>query len=96
MPYPNQHAARQRDPGKYSKMRTGKLPGSPKGVTVIFGVLPSGKTEIQSIRFDRRTWTVARARQWLKSHNFRSTIEPATGKSKVTKAAELQFWGGVL
>lgn len=56
---------------------------------MIYGIR-NGKSQIQTIRFDRKLWTVARARQWLKQHGFKSTIEAAA--KKVSK----EFWEGVM
>lgn len=89
MPLPSEHAARQVDPGGFDSFSRGKPKGFPKGVSVIFGIR-NGKSQIQSIRFDRKLWTVARAREWLKSHNFKSSIEAASGKVKKG------FWEGII
>jgi hypothetical protein len=86
MPFPNEHAARQRPPGQFDKFRRGKLPGAPAGISAIFGI-KAGKSAIQSIRFARGLWTVARAKAWLKRNNFKTAVEPATKKTD---------WGGVL
>ena len=77
MPFPNEHAARQKEPGLYNRFSRGVLPGA-AGISAIFGFKPNGKSEIQSLRFDRRKWTVDRARAWLKQHGFKSRIEPAS------------------
>ncbi len=80
MPYPNEHAARQEEPGKYKNFRRSKL-GFPSGISAIIGILSIGKSEIQSLRFDRKKWTVDAARRWLKKHNFKTTIEATTQKN---------------
>ena len=81
MPFPNEHAARQSDPGKFQRFRRGKPKGFPKGISAIFGVNSAGKSEIQSLRFDRKLWTPKRAREWLKSHDFKAAgFESATKK----------------
>lgn len=87
MPFPNEHAARQVDPGQFTSFRRGTPKGFPKGVSVIFGI-KGGKSQIQSIRFKRQTWTPKRAKAWLKSHGFKTGLEVAT-----TKAVN---WGFVL
>jgi hypothetical protein len=80
MPYPNEHAARQLEPGSFKAFRRSAL-GLPKGISAIIGVRSNGKTAIQSLRFDAKYWTPSQARKWLKSHNFKSTLEEATKKN---------------
>lgn len=89
MPYPNEHAARQRDPNEFEKdsFRRSTL-NFPKGISAIIGRLKGETTTtIQSLRFDRSLWTPERVRAWLKSHGFKTSIEVATNKS---------FWDGVI
>lgn len=81
-PFPNEHAARQTDPDKYDKIRRGTLPGAPAGISVIWGVLSDRKSEIQSIRFDKDKFTPAEAKAWLKEHDFKTSLEEATGKKE--------------
>lgn len=94
MPFPNEHAARQVDPKQFDRFRRDNSPkGAPKGVSFIFGV-KDNRSQIQSIRFDRKLWTVDRAKAWLKSHDFKTGgFEPAT---KAPKPVAKGFWGGVL
>lgn len=80
MPYPNEHAARQLDPNQFKKIRRTST-NFPKGVSALIGVLSNGKTKIQSIRFNRRYWTVEQAKRWLKKHGYKSNVEAATSKS---------------
>jgi hypothetical protein len=80
VPFPNEHAARQLPPGNFIKFRRSNLK-FPKGISAIIGIKSNGKTAIQSLRFDRKIWTVPKAREWLKSHNFKTTIEEATKKN---------------
>lgn len=89
MPFPNEHAARQIDPGSFDSFRRGKPKGFPRGVSVIFGI-KNGKSRIQTIRFDRKLWTVARACEWLKAHGYKSSIEAASGEVKKG------FWEGII
>lgn len=79
MPFPNEHAARQESPGNFTRFRRSSL-SLPKGISAIIGIRSNGKTAIQSFRFDRKSWTVARARSWLKKHGYKTTIEPASVK----------------
>lgn len=84
MPFPNEHAARINDPGKYIRVRRQNDRFGP-GIHAIFGVLRrDGEevTEIQSLRFDRDRFTVAQAKKWLKDHGFEAKqFEPATGEA---------------
>lgn len=83
-PYPNEHASRQNPPGKYASMRRKNNAFGP-GVHAIYGVLESGKTEVQAIRFDRTKFTPAEAKAWLKEHDYAVALEAA---APVKKAAE--------
>lgn len=79
MPYPNQHAARVRDPGDFveGSIRTATL--SP-GVTLLSGHL-KGETTMtkQAYRFDKAKFTVAQAKTWLEECKVKVILfEPAT------------------
>lgn len=56
-----------------------------KGIDVVWGVRPNGKTEIQSIRFSPKRFNRAKVINWLERNKFKFTkIEepnPATKKS---------------
>jgi 2'-5' RNA ligase len=80
MPFKNQHAARQKDPGKYKSFRR-KNNEFGKGVDVIYGITSDGKAEVQSIRFKASKFTPDEAREWLKDHGYKTGLEEATGKS---------------
>ena len=80
-PYPNEHAARQTDPGKYKRFARQKDKGG-DGVDFIFGITADGKTELQSIRFDKDKFTPEQARKWLKEHDMAETLEEAKGEEK--------------
>lgn len=76
-PYPNEHAARLRDPRKYDSFRrVNNAFGN--GIDAIYGII-NNKTELQAIRFDKKLFTVAQARDWLKKHNHSPILfEPAS------------------
>jgi hypothetical protein len=79
-PYPNEHAARQKDPAGYLTFRRGPLPGAPEGLSAIFGIRPDGRSEIQALRFDRKRFSVAAAKDWLRQHGYKiGDFEEATG-----------------
>ena len=89
-PFPNEHAARQRPPSDFdpSTFRrtapSGELQGGfgAKGLAFIVGrLLSTGKFAIQTVRFDRKRYTPAEAKAWLKEHDFRDVgFEEATEK----------------
>ena len=76
-PYPHEHAARIENPEKYQEFRR-KNNELGDGIHVIFG-LADGKSEIQSIRFDKELFTVKEAEDWLEERRFNVLkFEPAT------------------
>jgi len=79
-PMKSEHRARQQDPGKYSKFRRKNDAGG-AGIDFIYGITDAGKAEVQSIAADADKWTVEKFREWLKAHKFKTSIEPAKGKS---------------
>lgn len=87
MPFRNEHAARQTDPGQYDTFRRSRPEGWPEGLEAIWGI-KAGKSEIQSIRADASKWTVPRFRAWLADHGFKTTIEAAKSEGKMTELAE--------
>lgn len=83
MPYPNEHAARLHDPGKYSGFRRENNAGG-AGVDFIYGLFEDGgetKSEIQAIRFDASKFTAEEAKAWCSKHGHKCiSFEPASGK----------------
>jgi HK97 family phage major capsid protein/HK97 family phage prohead protease len=67
-PYPNEHAARLKDPDQFDSFRREADAGGP-GIDFIFGI-KAGVSEIQAIRFDEARFTVAQAKEWLAEHDF--------------------------
>lgn len=85
-PYPNEHAARLKDPDQYDTIRRVNDEGGP-GIDFIYGI-KDGKSEIQAIRFDAKRYTPAEARQWLSDHDFSAiSFEEATGERSEERAA---------
>lgn len=85
-PYPNEHAARLKDPGQYDSLRRVNDEGGP-GIDFIYGI-KDGKSEIQAIRFRSSRYTAAEARQWLADHGFDPLqFEEATGDGEADRAA---------
>lgn len=82
MPYPNYHAARIRQPGRFVRIRVLQI--LPNGIMIYGGPLktdPRGSGIAQSYRFPAKKWTVARAKAWLRKHKIKWLLfEKATGK----------------
>jgi HK97 family phage major capsid protein/HK97 family phage prohead protease len=77
-PYPNEHAARLKDPGQYDSLRRVNDEGG-NGVDFIYGI-KEGESELQAIRFRSSVFTAAEARAWLADHDFDAIeFEEATG-----------------
>src|SRR5512135_1862450 len=94
MPYPNEHAARIRDPGSFipSSFRSKNLKG---GVRIILGKLKLGGDSmvIQAYRFSVDDFTPEEARRWLKDNKVSFIkFEPAKEESMNDKN-ELQHVG---
>lgn len=68
-PYPNEHAARIADPGKFEKFRRDNGAFG-EGIDAIYGITSDGKAELQAIRFDKAKFTADEARAWLKEHGY--------------------------
>lgn len=84
MPYPNEHAARVRDPGDFEEgsFRRMNLPDSE--VVAIIGRLKGEETTTtQAYRFPIEHFTAEEARQWLKDNDIKyKSFEKATGEKK--------------
>jgi hypothetical protein len=75
MPFKNEFASRQEDPEKYKSFHreNNKFDA---GIDAIWGTLPSGKTEIQTIRFRTSKFkTKEQVHAWLENHKFKTSIE---------------------
>lgn len=82
MPYPNEHAARIKDPSAYSEIKRQNNEFG-QGIDVLYGVLANGKSEVQSIRFKSSDFTVAEAEAWLKEHDYTPIeFEPAASADR--------------
>lgn len=96
MPYENEHSARLRNPKDFDKdsfRRTagGTIYGSkkvPKTIGIIWAKLkgkskPSDPPIPQALRFPTKSWTVQKAKKWLKDNNIKyQAFEPAKKKTK--------------
>jgi len=96
MPYPNEHAARLRnpddfDPKSFRRTDGGTIYGKikvPKTVAIIWGKLkgkakPSDNPIPQALRFAKESWTSEKARKWLKDNGVKYiSFEPASSNSR--------------
>lgn len=86
-PYPQEHAARLRDPSAYDSFRR-RNNAAGKGVDFIFGI-KTGESgaDLQAIRFRLSSFTAAEAKQWLKQHDYKPIqFEAATGDRELDRA----------
>ena len=80
-PYPNEHAARLKDPAQYDSLRRVNDEGG-NGVDFIYGI-KEGESELQAIRFRSSVFTAAEAQAWLADHDFDAIeFEEATGEGE--------------
>lgn len=70
MPYPNEHSARIKEPGSFTK-DSFRRKNIATGIDIIIGRL-KGKTTTttQAYRFKAGTFIPSEARKWLKDHNI--------------------------
>ena len=86
-PYPNEHAARLKDPDQYDSLRRVNDEGGP-GIDFIYGI-KEGESEIQAIRFRSSQYSPAEARAWLAEHGFDPIeFEEATGDGEADREIE--------
>ena len=85
-PYPNEHAARLKDPGQYDRIRRVNDEFG-AGIDAIYGIKDE-TAELQAIRFDADRFTPAEAREWLTDHDYDPMeFEEATGERSEERAA---------
>jgi HK97 family phage prohead protease len=96
MPYPNEHAARLRDPGDFDpdsfrRTKGGTIYGSknvPETISIIWGKLkdanaPADAPLPQALRFPTSDWTEAQARKWLEDNEIEVIdFEPASEEER--------------
>jgi len=76
-PYPNEHACRLEDPGKYTSFARKKCAAKSDGkcIDFIFGIL-EGKSELQAMRYPKDIWTADSAKSHCKGKD--GTFEAAS------------------
>jgi len=79
MPFPNEHAARLKDPSQYVRFRR-ENDKFGTGIHAVWGIKRDQTTELQAIRFDAKKFTAEEAKKWLKDHDQKAILfEKATG-----------------
>lgn len=100
MPYPNEHSARLKDPKDFAadsfrRTNGGTIYGKievPKTIAIIWAKLigkskPKDPVLPQALRFPTKSWTVQKAKDWLKDNNIKyQKFEPAKKKEKQAMA----------
>jgi len=81
MPYPNEHAARLKNPGKYKRFRR-ENDKFGSGIDAIWGITQDNKVELQAIRFDASKFTAAEAKKWLADHDYSPIRFEAAGRAQ--------------
>lgn len=103
MPYPNEHSFRLKDPalfakGTFKRTAGGTIYGKikvPKTIGIIWGKLkgkakPSDMPIPQALRFSVKSWTVAKAKKWMKDNNVKYIkFEPAVKKKESVEEMQL-------
>lgn len=85
-PYPNEHAARLKDPDQYDRIRRVNDEFG-AGIDAVYGI-KNETAELQAIRFDADRFTPAEAREWLSDHDYDPMeFEEATGERSEERAA---------
>jgi hypothetical protein len=75
MPYPNEHACRLNEPGKYKEFRRkSRKSSSGKIYDVIFGIFNRGGksvSEEQAYRYPKKSWSASEAKAHCREHDGR-------------------------
>lgn len=80
-PYPNEHACRLNDPGKYQRFARMKRKHDGKEYYVIIGFKKGGGSEDQAYRYPKDTWSASEARAHCQEKG--GSFEAATGKELI-------------
>ena len=82
MPFPNEHAARVKDPNNFQQDSFRRV-NIATGVNAIMGKLKgSSSMTMQYVRFDKTKFTPAQAREWMKNHDMKVMLfEPASNEN---------------
>lgn len=88
MPYPNEHAARVRDPGDFQADSFRRKEAAP-GVSIVMGKLKGGNGAMtaQTYRFDTKKFTEAQAKKWLADNKVGFKSFEAAAEAKKAEAS---------
>lgn len=87
-PYPNEHAARVADPGEFMKDTFRRKNLGPGLSAIMAKRKGAGPMEVQSYRFSAHRFTAKEAEAWLKKHNVKAKLEPASGTQNSSSDGE--------
>lgn len=94
-PYPNEHAARLKQPGGYDSFRR-ENDAFGNGIDAIYGIIDN-KAELQAIRFDKKLFTVKQAKDWLSEHDHKPILfEEASERNIMEKSTEIIHRAGAM
>jgi len=85
-PYENEHSCRLQSPDKYKKFARKNCYAKSDGkcIDFIFGIKEDGKSEVQSMRYNKDEWTEAEAKKHCDEHG--GTFEAAKKEKKQDKS----------
>lgn len=99
--FEDEHQARLKDPGQFIRIRR-EGPEDHEfgpGVHIYWGIKPKkkegpegGRTDIQSIHFDKDKFSVGEAKAWLKEHDFKPIEFVPAGKEASVKETVRPGW----
>lgn len=100
MPYPNEHAARLKEPSQFIRFARMNGQGG-AGVDFIVGFKKGGGSEVQAIRFSKDKFTADEAKKWLtayeskhkvKAISFDAAAGDAADHSDFAEGSKLEDW----
>ena len=89
-PYIGEHSARLTNPDQYDEFRR-ENDKFGIGIHAIWGIKlkPKRTAELQAIRFDAKKFTPAKAKQWLKDHDYKPILFEPAKEEKTIKTGML-------
>ncbi len=92
-PYPNEHACRLNEPGKYDKFarKNCEIKADDKCIDVIYGI-KDDKAEIQAYRYPKDTWEADAARSHCNSHEGSFTAAGSEDSAKCPECERIKAY----